>query len=222
MKSNYILIGIISLILMGCKTLPYNPEGAKAISKYGDAIDRHILAISREGTACASAVKAKSKAGVCVDDARKFDLGLSECHSQPEVAAVLKSPICSKAVYSYYDKTFYDDWDSKLFSAKNKASSTDFSGLCAKAASKIIKYKDGLSDGVLKSGLEMLNLADPEACLDGSIGSVLDQHDTFRKAHEDNYIIQAGGAEQFRTTLAQSVKFALTVENFKKDAAQVE
>jgi len=175
------------LLVVACETIPYSEKAEKTVASYGDAADRHIVAVVT---------------------------AWKNCQAQD-----IAEENCVEARYSTYEATFYDEWESKLFSAQQQAAAGDVFGICAKAGAMARDYANGITDAVLKEEMAKIDFSDEASCSLGTVGGVLQQHRNLRAFHEEFVVIEKDEAQIMRETIAQSVRIALTVENFKKAAA---
>jgi hypothetical protein len=176
-------------VVAGCQSIPYDKKGAETVAEYGDTVDRHILAMVSAWQDCKATVP-------------------------PTTAAD-----CKKGAYASFSKGFYDDWESRLFSAMNQAASGDVLGLCAKAGKLAAEFAEKVSEAALKTGLQQVDMSGNKSCSLATIGGVLQQHRNLRGFHEQFIVLDTDDGRTLRETLAQSVRIALTVEAFKKSAA---
>lgn len=126
---------------------------------------------------------------------------------------------CAGAAYKNFAATFYDNWSSKLFTTQQQAAAGDIFGLCAKAGEQAKKYAAKIADAAMKDALSRMRFDDSKSCTLGTIGGVIIQHENLRALHERRIVIDRDNGKFWRETVAQSVRIALTVENFKKSAA---
>jgi hypothetical protein len=127
---------------------------------------------------------------------------------------------CTDAAFNAHEARFYDDWESKLFTAQQQAAAGDVLGICEKAGELAQKYSKTLADKALKTKIESIKFGEGKSCSIGSVGGVLQQHRNLRAFHENFVVIDVDDGKVWRDTIAQSVRIALTVENFKKSASE--
>lgn len=126
---------------------------------------------------------------------------------------------CTGAAFANFEDKFYDDWSSRLFAVQQVAKADDALGLCSKVGGLVQEYAGKVADEAMKTGLSRLRFGNGTECSMATVGGVLQQHENLRRAHQDLIVLNREEGQLWRETLAQSVRIAVTVENFKKSAA---
>ena len=209
----FTLVALAATLVTGCQTVPYNPKAVSVMEAYGDAVDLHIVTV---GTAWAN----------CYAELGAADQGrIDQAHEKDDLSTAEKDAV--KAIYAacngaYSEKfqTFYDAWDSKLFTAQQQASAGDVLGVCEKAGKYAAEFAATVSDKALRTGISGINFDEGKGCSFATIGGVITQHRLLRQFHTEFNVIDRDNGKVWRETIAQSVRIALTVENFKKSAAE--
>ncbi|MEQ8267614.1 MAG: hypothetical protein RH982_10490 [Parvibaculum sp.] len=153
------------------------------------------------------------------DAADRFIVGLATATDKCKATGTPMTQ-CANALFSTNEESFYDEWDSKIFSAQNQVAADDALGICSGAADTAKKLSSRVTDAMLKREIDSIDFSKSSSCSMGSIGGVLKQHRNLRAYHKEFVVIERDEGDQWRETIAQSVRIALMLENFKKTAAE--
>ena len=209
----FTVVAFTAILVTGCQTIQYNPKAVSVMEAYGAAVDLHIVTV---GTAWANCYAALGAAGQSrIDHAHKKDN-----LSLPEKQAVDAIYVACDGAHFEKFQTFYDAWDSRLFTAQQQASAGDVLGICRKAGKYAVEFAATVSDKALWTGISRINFEEGKGCSFATIGGVIAQHRLLRQFHTEFNVIDRDNGKVWRETIAQSVRIALTVEKFKKSAAE--
>ena len=209
----FTLVALATTLVAGCQTIPYNPKAVSVMEAYGEAVDLHIVTVGTAWANCYAALGGADQ-GLIDQAHNENDLSIAE---KDAVKAIFAA--CDGA-YSGQFQTFYDVWDSKLFTAQQQASTGDVFGVCKKAGKYAAEFAATVSDNALRTGISGINFDEGKGCSFASIGGVINQHTLLREFHTKFNVIDRDNGKYWRETIAQSVRIALIVENFKKSAAE--
>lgn len=149
--------------------------------------------------------------------AYQFLLDMADAHEACVAAGSGDAEPCRTRTYEANKQQFYNHWDARLASLETVARTLDHAGVCAKAASAVVRFVDNVGEDVAER-IEAMELEESKSCTEIQVSSVRSIHNNIGRTHRDNPIDRAT-AEFLRRDVAQSVHIALTLEQMKKSAS---
>ena len=204
------LVVLVAAMVTGCQTIPYNPKTVSVLEAYGEVVDLHIVTVGIAWENCYRALGDVDRSMI------------DQVHNRGEALSADQKAIYAACNGAFSDEfqTFYDTWGSKLFTAQQQTFAGDIIGICEEAGKHAVQFAATVSNKEVRNNISSINFDEDKGCSHATIGGVIAQHSQLREFHSEFNVIDRDQGKFWRETIAQSVRIALTVENFKKAAAE--